>query len=353
MATLNTSPLLHLCILQPTCIAASSPWDMLTAIGTVSAVVVSVALGALGWWRSKQDRKELIKVREEAAEREERESEVERRRVAGLVTAWVTDTYSRAPDAECYKRTVKLHLANESNEPMVNATLNVLLGDDPLLIGPLATPTPIVVIPPRRELAWDITTGIQAFENNITPMVTLGFTDADGRRWLRDREGKLQETTGDDVFHYADENPDLAQSQIGVLDPARNPMTTAFYFASALWEDPSDFTLDEFLRCLDPVAEGWKGEWDPERVEELRTLLSKFSNLATFAWYSAPEVAYARLFSDQSLNIASKVGVGAPMDGQFITLVFREHLGWKVFGVGPRFTPDQIYFPKISMEENQ
>lgn len=99
----------------PQVIAEASPWSMLTAIGTLSAVVVSVIFGLLGWIRSQKDRSELIGLRQEAAERETREAEAERRRVVGLVTAWITEEYRRDPRIEGYRRTVTLHIANESN----------------------------------------------------------------------------------------------------------------------------------------------------------------------------------------------------------------------------------------------
>ena len=336
----------------PQVIAEASPWSMLTAIGTLSAVVVSVIFGLLGWIRSQKDRSELIGLRQEAAERETREAEAERRRVVGLVTAWITEEYRRDPRIEGYRRTVTLHIANESNEPMVNITANVSLGDRTRLIGPLSVPMPIVVLPPRRELTWDITTGVQAFEDNHSPLVELAFTDTDGRRWLRDVQGGLKENTGKGVVHFSDDDPSTALAQLGLPDPWRNPMVSAQEFVSALWQDPSEYDLEEFLVCLDPIAEGWKGEWTDQRVDELRATLSELQNLATLAWYASPEVAYARIFSDQSLRIVSEAGVGAPIHGAFITLVFREHLGWKVFAVGPRFTPDQIHFPEIDVEDD-
>lgn len=325
-------------------------WEALAAIGTLAAVIASVAFGVSEGFRARRDRNELLRVQAEAAEKEREAEERERFGVASLVTAWITDRYEREPRRQSYRRSVILHVANESNEPVVNATVNVCLGDKSRLIGPLAVPTPIPVIPPRREFTWDITTGIAAFEDNMQPLVGLGFTDARGRRWFRDLDGTLDETTGSDVVHYAEEDPEAAHRQLGTIDPVNNPMTVAFAFAQMLWLEPAEFDLDDFRLLLDPVAAGWQGDWSEARVDELRALLGDYSNLAAFAWYSAPQVAYARVFSDQSLNQVSAVGAGVAIDGRFITLVRRQDLGWRVFGLGPRFRPDEIHFPEMAEE---
>ncbi|MEI5582566.1 MULTISPECIES: hypothetical protein [unclassified Agromyces] len=326
-------------------------WEALAAIGTLAAVFVSVTFGVSEGFSARRARSELRRAAEEAAEKERQAAERERFAVASLVTAWVTDRYEPDPNRQSYQRSVTLHVANESNEPVVDATVNVFLGQKSRLIGPLAAPTPIPVIPPRREFRWDIATGVAAFEDNMQPLVGLGFTDARGRRWFRDLDGGLSETTGKEVFHYAQEDPEAAQRQVGVIDPSSNPMTVALLFAEMLWLDRAEFRLTDFLPLLDPVATGWQGEWNETRVDELRVLLADCSNVAALAWYSAPKVAYARVFSDRSLKQVSLAGASVAVDGCFITLVHRDGLGWRVFGVGPRFRPDEIWFPEFASEE--
>lgn len=202
----------------------------------------------------------------------------------------------------------------------------------------------IPVVPARREFTWDISTGIAAYDDTNEPRVALGFTDSHGKRWLRD-DRTLQETTGADVFHYAQEDPAAAAAQIGAVDPARNPMIVAHAFADLLWVEEDQFDQTVFLSLLDPLANGWQGAWDNNRVQQLRDLFSNFSNLAALAWYGAPRVAYARIFSDASLGQLSKAGTAVAVEGLFITLVYRGEQGWRVFGVGERYRPDQIFFP--------
>ncbi len=317
---------------------APNVWQILVALGTFLAVAASVAFGIAEGFKARRDRRELVAVRNETVQKE-------RLAVAGLVSAWISDTYEPDPSRHSYKRKATLHVANESNEPVFNATANVHLGDKSRLIGPLGTPTPISVIPPRRELTWDISTGIRAFDDSSNPRVSLGFSDSQSRRWLRKVDGELTESTGKDVFHYAEEDAEGARAQLGEPDPWLNPMSVAFLFAHALWKDPAEFKLEELLPLLDEEANGWRGDWDEARVSELRELLGKYGNLATLAWYAAPKVAYARVFSDSSLNQVTAAGSGLAVDGCFITLTHHQETGWRVFGVGPMFRPDQIKFP--------
>ncbi|MDF2558991.1 MAG: hypothetical protein K0R99_437 [Microbacterium sp.] len=321
-------------------------WEAIAAIGTVGAVITSVAFGVFEGFRARRDRRELISVRAATDAVAAAAGEAERIAVASLVTAWVTDEYAYVASASTYSRTVTLRIANESNEPVVNVTVGVYLGSENRLIGPLSTPSPIPVIPPRREFEWDITAGVGAYDDNTEPHVAISFTDARGRRWQRRLDGTLADPEELDTVRLAQDDPELAVAQIGVPDRYRNPMAVARAFAEELWADRSTFDLTAFRTLLDPLASGWSGNWDEERVDQLRELLQNYSNLAALTWYSAPRVAYARLLSDDTLQQITERRGGVLIEVYFITLVYRSELGWTVFGVGPKLRPDQILFPE-------
>ncbi|WP_449407166.1 hypothetical protein [Microbacterium maritypicum] len=320
-------------------------WEAIAAVGTVGAVITSVAFGAFEGLRARRDRRELISVRASAEAAAAAAAEAERVAVASLVTAWITDAYAYDAEAASYVRTVTLHVANESNEPVVNVTIGVHLDDEARLIGPLSTPSPIPVIPPRREFQWDITTGVRAYDDNADPRVTIVFTDARQKRWRRRLDGTLADADEQDAYRSALDDPELAIAQTGAVDRYRNPMAVARAFAEELWADPASFDMQGFRTLLDPLAEGWRGNWDNARVDQLRELLQDYSNLAALTWYSSPRVAYARLLSDDSLRELAGSAGGRRVHVYFITLVYRGEVGWTVFGVGPKHLPDQILFP--------
>lgn len=319
-------------------------WEVVTAIGTLAAVLASVTFGLFEGLRSRRDRDELAALRTSTNERE-------RLGVASLVTAWISETYVPDSQAETYVRRAVLHVANESNEPVVNANATVYLSGG-RSVGPMSAPNPIPVLPARREFTWDITTGLGAHDSSDGPLVGLGFTDSHGRRWHRRLDGTLTESTGKEVFHYAEDSHEEAMSQIGQFDPWRNPMAVALGFAQAVWKDP-DFSFEELTEFLDPIAKGWQGEWTTERTRELRELFGEFENLAAHATYAAPRVAYARVFTSAALNSVTLAGTGLAVEARFITLVHRGDIGWRVFGVGPRFRPDEIHFPDMKSSDTR
>ncbi|MEV8249967.1 hypothetical protein AB0O87_03450 [Microbacterium sp. NPDC076768] len=320
-------------------------WEAIAAMATVGAVITSVAFGVFEGFRARRDRRELISLRASTEAAAAAAAEAERVAVASLVTAWVADTYAYDTAASSYVRTVTLHIANESNEPVVNVAVGVYLGDEARLIGPLSTPALIPVIPPRREFKWDITTGVRAYDDNADPRVAISFTDSRQKRWRRLLDGTLADPDEQDTFRSALDEPELAIAQTGAVDRYRNPMAVAYAFAEELWADPASFDLQSFRTLLDPLAEGWRGSWDNARIDQLRELLQDFSNLAALTWYSSPRVAYARLLSDESLRQLTGRTGGAAVQVYFITLVYRSDHGWTVFGVGPKHLPDQIPFP--------
>lgn len=93
-------------------------WTVLTAVGTVGATLVALVLALRAWTQEKDA-------------------------TARFVSAWVTDEYQPRSDGSSYKRVARLHIANESNEPVFNAMVNVHIGRDSTPLGPLAAPAPI------------------------------------------------------------------------------------------------------------------------------------------------------------------------------------------------------------------
>ena len=148
------------------------------------------------------------------------------------------------------------------------------------------------------------------------------------------------------VFHYASEDLERAEQQLGKFDLYRNPMSVTQAFTAALSVEPKDFNLDLFVALLDEEANGWKGAWDDARAGHLRDLLARYSNLATLASYATPKVAYARLFSDGALNQIARAGTALVVEVLMITLVHHRDRGWQVFGIGLPIRPDEIWFPE-------
>jgi hypothetical protein len=52
------------------------------------------------------------------------------------------------------------------------------------------------VLAPRQQLDFDISTGIQAYDDAWKLMAEVDFVDSRGVRWHRDREGRLSKMRG-------------------------------------------------------------------------------------------------------------------------------------------------------------
>ena len=112
----------------------------LSALGTIGAVVVALAFGVAESHRATRAVRETAALRAEQRERE-------RLRTPSLVAGWVTDNYVDDPLNSVYVRKVTAHVANESDDPVYNVTVNVQFGNPPTVVGPLAVPLPIPVVP--------------------------------------------------------------------------------------------------------------------------------------------------------------------------------------------------------------
>lgn len=309
-------------------------WDALTALGTVSAVAVSVAVGLVSLFRALRAESAL------AAERRQRVDD-QRRATAGLVAAWAESTYEPSSDGTHYLRRVTAHLANESSEPVFHVNVVIGYGTPVVQLGPLSIPAEIPVLPARQTRSWDVTAGFLAHSTGngqipSDPVVSASFEDSRGVSWIRQYDGTLamepvQQTSP------IDEATGLAQ--MGPFEGGFNPHTVATAFLASLSTAKS---VDELKPLLSPTATGWK-DITPAGIDELRAELEPFG-LAAHVYYPTPRIAYVRLIHDDDIE---KLRRGEPGRASVITLVFLVGVGWRVFSAGGAVTePDWIKFPR-------
>ncbi len=296
-------------------------WIVLTAVGTVGATLVALALALQAWLR-------------------------ERDATARFASAWVTDEYQPRDDGASYKRVVQLHVANESNEPVFNAMVNVHIGRDRTPLGPLAAPAPISVIPPRRELVFDISVPLLAHADSWYPRATLTFTDPKRRHWLREIDGELQDVSRQRLRWSRKPGPG-DERQMGNQESLFNPMLVALMFLGGLRDDATK-TEDLFV-LLAPEAAGWlNADWDT-----LRRDLADFQP-TSMVDYPAPRIARIKLSGDKALEGRRVEGNGKSLElnvYMFITLTLDPRQGWRIFGVGGSVPPDAISFGGSLVEE--
>lgn len=289
-------------------------WAALTAIGTVGATLAALVLAFRSWVRGKDA-------------------------TARLVSAWVSDEYIPLADGSAYRRKVQLHVANESNEPVFDAMTNVCVGPDGMSLGPLAAPSPISVVPPRRELIFDISIPLLAHADSWYPKAELTFEDSQGRRWLRGLNGEIDDVTRKRQ-RWSKRPVSNDERQIGRQDSQFNPMLIALTFLAGLRD--ADTLPDALAILLAPEAPGWGNiDW-----EQLRKLLDNYQP-TSMVEYPAPRIARIRLSGDSSLEGRRVEGVGKPLelnDYMVMTLTLDPLWGWKVFGVGRSVGPDEIFF---------
>lgn len=288
-------------------------WSALTAVGTVGATTVAVILSVQSWVREKNS-------------------------TARLVTAWISDSYLPRNDGDSYIRTVKLHIANEANEPVFDGTPNVQLPEAGASLGPLSVPSPLSVIPPRRELVFDISIPLLAHPNSWRPVVTLSFTDPHGKRWKRQSNGDLSNITKR-KSRWSTSNQSFNQAELGDISTL-NPMMCAIGFLNAL-RNPQR-TDDSMQPFLAPLATGWTSlNWD-----DLNNELENYQPTSMVS-YPAPRIARIKLSGDTALEgkTVEGDGVGLQLENYlFLTLTLDPKNGWGVFGVGGTVQPNQIFF---------
>lgn len=270
-------------------------------------------------------------------------SKADRDAVARVVTAWATEKYTANAATSSYHRRVVVHLANESNEPVYDARVSVVIGEG-VNLGPLSVPASVVVLPPRRESEFDISVPLLAHENAYNPRVELLFTDPKGRRWLRDSSGSLTDmTNAQTIWTPVDPDDALVSAQMGRVSDYANPLAVVFLFLNMLRLGKLEFDAKDMAeKVLAPEAAGWTtADWD--------FLRDDFANYqpTSMVDYPAPHIAQVKLSGDlalQGMQVSGSVGTKL-IDPRFITLTMTYERGWRVWGIGKGVAPDDIQFP--------
>lgn len=293
-------------------------WNVLTAVGTVGATLVAVALALRAWVGEKNS-------------------------TARVVSAWVTDDYRPRDDGRSYQRTAVVHVANEGEQPVFDARVNVVLGRHRTPVGPLSVPMPISVIPPHREFTFDISTALLAHPNSWNPLATLYFTDPRGRRWLRDADGVLKDVSrSKSGWSKSQDAGDVRQ----LGNPSLfNPMTIALAFLAGLRD--ADTNPEDLAVTLAPEAAGWaEVDWAKTREQ-----LDHYQP-TSMVDYPAPRIARVKLSGDPSLEGRTVEGEGLELaDSMFMTLTLHPDRGWRIFSIGDSVPPDAIDFGGTLGEE--
>ena len=306
---------------------------MWTTIGTVGAVVVALAIALT---------QAGVAIVLSILQRRQA-----RRKVGSLVSAWVEHEYAPSSSGEYYQRTVFLHLASESDEPVFRVELlcGIQTEKGPIQLGPLSAPPVIPVLPAKREFTYDIAMGLLGFgdfaHDSFRGLVArVAFRDRKDKLWQRGFDGKLEKVRKPNPAIITEASDDLAFATAGPLDNLYNPRAAVFAFADvAANEDVSDL---EFGQPLSTQAPGW-AKSPLALIKEFRTMLCEL-NVATHVWYPTPRIAYVRMFTEQA-------GGKIPQEMDIITLVWRGGLGWTLFGVGP-YLPWMIPFSPGELDSN-
>ncbi|MFE7203336.1 hypothetical protein ACFU8R_24015 [Pseudonocardia alni] len=322
------------------------PWQTtVAAVGTI--ITVTVAL-----YVAMRESRGAKKARADAAtERSNRERE-DRRRGARLVAGWVEEEYFPSSDGSAYIRKAVAHISNEGDQPVFQVAAAVHVGSG-RSIGPLAIPQIIPVVPPRRDLRWDITIPLLAHDDTESPHLEVRFSDPNGNRWTRSPNGDLVETTGEEARLFGTDlsEADIA-GQVGRPD-SLNPWMVAHAFVTLLQEG-YDLDNDVFKDILDPVV----GQWRESPRETATAIRDDLQNrgFTGFARYPAPHVARIILPIQEQGNSQVVVGDVVALDASVIQLTYLRHQGWRVFsyhfsGAGV-FPPDRIPFAPGSLHED-
>ena len=152
--------------------ASASPADWLAAIGTVGTLVVTVAL----YW-SDRYRRHQEEVKHQAA----------------LVSGWA----ERVNPGDTKRR---VFLTNRSDEPVYE--VNVFL--PPRNFAPGAEHTfGMTVVPPLEKIPYDVARrDPRSAGPHSVPRPQMAFTDRNGQRWLRDRNGALKKLRDNDWLSH-------------------------------------------------------------------------------------------------------------------------------------------------------
>lgn len=300
-------------------------YDFWTSVGTVGAVVVALLVAL-----TQATVAIVISIRRNL---------LARRKVASLVSAWLEHVYLPSEEGTYYRRSVTLRVANESDEPVFNVevTCGIETEDGVIRVGPLAAPRVIPILPPKREFVYDVTMGMLGFgqfaQESFRGLVAeVGFRDHQDGLWLRDFSGKLGKFSRHSKSSLVEANDDISFAQAGPVEHPYNPLGTVLAFTAAAGD--GDVNAQEFRGLLASHAPGW-GEVSEEDLRQVRKVLTT-ANLALHVWYPTPRIAYVRLIDSQVIDHSRQAAT-------VLTLVWRNNLGWRFFGVGP-YLPWDIGF---------
>jgi len=332
-------------------IGDSVAWtEVVSALTSSVAVFVAVAVAVVEAVRASSARKQRDALLSE-------QKSWEHRATARLVSAWVEEDFVPSEQGTSYVRHVVAHIINGSDQPVFQVAPSVLVSPSvsedspPLTLGPLSIPPLMAVLPPQRELVFDLTIPLlpHRMENRgATPGTVgleLGFTDPNDTRWVRESDGRLVESAREVGRLTESTDAERAVRQLGRGD-VDNPMAVTLKFLNIILDDELEDVdaLRQLKDVLAPEAEGWRG-LDENALHGLRAELHSYE-LGTHVSYPVPHVAYVKLLDAGVTDLSAVEGEGVVVPARIVTLTFHPGRGWRVFTYGGGGTePDRIWFP--------
>lgn len=260
-----------------------------------------------------------------------------RRAVAKVVSSWITEENKPNANGTAYIRTAIIHVNNESDEPVYNVEVNTTLDNGKHWLGPLSAPDLITVLPAHRELQFNITIPLLACRHVDTPQVVCTFTDPNGRVWERNIDGTLKDCSKEKPHWVNQQDDELPIKEIDFT--SLNPMAVCIMFLNLLKNDSTEETIKPLLSTQ---ANDWENiDWD-----ELKRNYGKCVPTSNVR-YPASQVATILLVADESLQGKKVEGRGMMINpSAVLTLTFSQKDGWKIFNIGNRVLPEEIFFPE-------
>lgn len=260
---------------------------------------------------------------------------------ARFISCWITTTYSPNSKGTGYIKTTTLHIANQGHEPAFRANVDVFIGYRRQPVGPLSAPHPINVIPPQQELTFDLTNPLLPFSDTFNPQPSLSFSDAKGKRWLREEDGSIQEISEEGHWKH----------QSGISDELECSNDERIVF------NPIIVTL-EFLKMLSTLQQETTGRqinnavkflYNSSPLHDSDTLIKASQNYCNYnslsmVDYPVPCVAYVKITNDQNLLDKVFSGDRIQINVSIVTLVFNKTQGWRIYSIGVPTDPSAISF---------
>lgn len=329
--------------------------DVVTALTGSVAVVVAVVVAIVEAARAHRARSDRDRIEDER-------KSAERRSVARLITAWIERSYIPNEDGTQYNERVLAKISNESDVAVFNCSAAISLepfipeSGSVVVLGPLSIPDPIPVLPPRRELTFDLSIPLAAYRQDElgatpdVPRIALSFVDQNDVHWVREPHGELEEIVSGTGPVFIPTPDDEVDSYLGRID-VTNPMAVVMAFlAGVTGEDLDEDEAFELVSAtLAPEAEGWKN-FTPLHLVEIRKELKDFG-VGSHVMYPTPHVAYVKILDQETTQIVAKRGANTVIPVRMVTLIYHPDRGWRIFAYGGGGTsPDRIYFPGGTLE---